>query len=722
MRRKPVAILLRVLGIAVSLFMVATLVSIEPVAKSLRAVTADVQTQRLLDRNGVALTATYQNRWNTFDYLPLYDMPDVLKSAFVFSEDRRFFEHHGVDWQARAAAIVQNLHSLRVMRGASTITEQVVRMITPRPRNLWSKWIEGIEALRLEHVASKADILEFYLNEVPYAANRRGVVQAARYYFGRDLNTLSVKEMLALAVLVRAPSARDIYTNAQRIEKPLLMLADDMRTAGIIDQKTRDDIAQGELRTAQVEMPVDARHFARFVRQQPVATAAALRTTLDAGLQAQVQAIIDARVKALSAKNVHNAAAIVIDHTTGEVLAWVSADAHDTPAAEIDAVMTARQPGSAMKPFVYALALEKGWTAATFINDAPLAEAVGSGLHRFRNYSGTYHGEVTLREALGNSLNIPALLAIRHTGTAQYLNSLLAFGFTTLNERADIYDEGLALGNGAVSLYELARAYTVLANRGEYHPLRIVMDDDAVTTSRRIYSAETTSIISDILSDPSARRMEFGEDSILNYPIQTAAKTGTSTDYRDAWTMAYNDRYVVGVWMGNLDYTPMNNVTGSTGPALAVRSIFSVLNRNRDQKGLYMSPRLVSRVVCARPANQQGDCPTRSEWFAPDSSPQSFEQQLAAQPQTPVIVRPTDGLQIAYDPRIPADSQKFRFEIDGLTAGDQVEWRLNDQTLMGDSDGRYLWPVKRGAYNLTAKIIPVQGAPRVLPDVAFVVK
>lgn len=720
MRRK-VAIALWGVCAVVAVFTAATLLSLQPVSQSLRTIAAEAQTQRITDRNGMALTVTYHNRWNTDDYLPLYAMPAFLKDAFIFSEDKRFFDHGGVDWHARAAAVAQNIGNLHVVRGASTMTEQVVRMVTPRPRTLWSKWLEGIEAVKLERAAGKADIFEFYLNEVPYAANRRGVVQAARYYFARDIHTLTTKEMLALVVLVRAPSARDLYSNSYAVEKPLQALADDMLAAGLIDTATRREIAQSEIRTARTEIPVDARHFARYVRQQPVSGQQALRTTLDSSLQAQVQGIIDARVKSLKAKNVHNAAAIVIDHTSGEVLAWVSADAAGTPAAEIDAVLAPRQPGSAMKPFVYALALEKGWTAATLIDDAPLADAVGAGLHRFRNYSGNYYGPVTVREALGNSLNIPALLAVRHAGTVDYMNSLLALGFTTLTERSDVYDEGLALGNGAVSLFELARAYAAVANMGQYHALRVVMNDDTLANGKRIYSAETASIISDILSDPAARRLEFGDDSILNYPVQTAAKTGTSTDYRDAWTMAYNDHYVVGVWMGNLDYAPMNNVTGSTGPALAVRSIFSVLNRGREQRGLYMSPRLVSRDVCVRPADAQGECPTRTEWFAHDHLPKEGAPLQQVQ-LNPVIVRPTQGLQIAYDPRIPADSQKFRFEMTGLSDGTQVEWDVNGAVFHSGSDGRYLWPVNRGTYRLAATVIDADGARKRLPPVEFVVK
>ena len=168
---------------------------------------------------------TYQNRWNIHDYVPLHDIPPLLQKAFVASEDRRFYEHQGVDWEARFMALFQNIHSFRAVRGASTITEQVVRLWRPRPRNLWSRWLEGFEALRLEKAFSKEQILECYLNQVPYAAKRRGVVQAALYYFDRDPDTLNPKEILALAVMVRAPGRLNPHEDAKRLEKPILRLA-----------------------------------------------------------------------------------------------------------------------------------------------------------------------------------------------------------------------------------------------------------------------------------------------------------------------------------------------------------------------------------------------------------------------------------------------------------------------------------------------------------------
>ncbi len=699
-------------------FILATLVCLKPITKDFDSITAGSRNVPVTDRAGNPLAITYQAPWNNRDAVPLYAMPELLVASFLYSEDRKFYDHHGIDWNARAAAFLQNVRQQKTVRGASTITEQVVRLINPRPRTLWSKWLEGIEAMMLERHASKPEILEFYLNQLPYAANRRGIVEASRYYFNRVPETLSLREILALAILARAPSAYDLYKNPGRIDAPLDRLAAQMKESGLLADAAYADLQYETLEPVKPSLPVDARHFARFVQETTQRTG--LRTTLDSGLQAQVQDILDSRVKKLSAKKVANAAAIVIDHTNGEVLAWAVAGARDaqTKAGDIDAVITPRQPGSTLKPFLYASALEKGWTAATLINDAPIAEAIGSGLHRFRNYSGSHYGPITLREALGNSLNIPAVLAIHHVGVDPFLETLHRLGFDSLDRGAAVYDEGLALGNGEVTLLELARAYSTLANRGVARPLKVLLDDNIPPNGDKIYTPESASIIGNILSDPRARALEFGNDSILNLPVRTAVKTGTSTDYRDAWTLGYNDRYTVGIWMGNLDRTPMKDVTGSTGPALALRSIFHILNKDRDTDTLYLSPALIEADICTRPAAADGTCPSRTEYFANTVEPASPAQKTA----TLELVRPTQNLMMAYDPRIPASHQKFRFELAGLQSDEEAEWVLNGTSLARSSSPRYLWPLQKGQHHLLVTIHSHDRPARTLKPVEFTVR
>lgn len=676
----------------------------------------------LLDRNGKVLMVRYPGTLNYDTPTPLYQIPSLLKTAFVQSEDQRFFTHGGVDWQARLSAAWQNIRHGERVRGASTITEQVVRMLHPRPRNIWSKWLEGIEAAWLERTISKADILEFYLNNIPYTANRRGVVQAARYYFDRDLGTLDTGEMLALVVMARAPSAYDLYRHPKRIDRLIGQLASTLKHNAKLAPEAK---VSTDFKLQNAPSSIFVQHFASALKQENInADQRNITTTIDAGLQQKVQSLLDARIAALRLRNVQNGAALVVDHQTGEVLAWAVAGAtkRDTPGGDIDAVSVPRQPGSAMKPFLYALAFEKSMTASTLLNDAPLTEAIGAGLHRFRNYSGQNYGPITAREALGNSLNIPALLTIRRVGTAPYLDFLHDLGFTTLTRGSAVYDEGLALGIGEVSLYEMVQAYAVLAEKGRYQPLHSILRQTGQRERRIVTSPETASLISDILSDPWARRLEFGQDSILNLSTRTAVKTGTSNDYHDAWVFGYNDRYVVGIWMGNLNRQPMENVTGSTGPALVMRSIFNELNRNRTTRKLYFSPKLAARDVCIRPPVPDGSCPIRTEWFAPATL--AADQIETKPPSTFVeLVRPTQNLQIAYDPRIPASHQMFRFELKGLDALENlsVRWILNGQDLATTTTPRYQWPVKRGNYSL-AVAISAKGFAKKLAPVSFRVK
>ena len=594
----------------------ATLLSMTPTAGDLRSADAFDRPVRVQDRNGVPLTVSFQNHLNMHDTVPLHAVPRFLQKAFVLSEDKRFYQHGGVDWRARFHALWQNIKSMEAVRGASTLTEQVVRIHHPRPRTLWSRWLEGWEAEDLERHVDKAEILETYLNQVPYASNRRGLLQASRHYFNRDLDTLNPKEMLALVVLVRAPSRFDLYRNAKRIQSSVHRLAQTLMEDGSLSRAEYENIIHSDLKLEKDKTLLQAAHFARYALAHtiPGATNEKLRTTLDADRQTVVQALLDRRLESLKKQRVHNGAVLVVDHHTHEVLTWNVSGRMDTqvPGSFIDTVTTPRQPGSSMKPLVYALALEKGWTAATSIDDSPLAESVGTGLHSYRNYSRRFYGPVFLRQALGNSLNIPAVKAAQFVGTDHYLNFLRTLGFHSLTQHPDYYGDGLALGNGEVTLFELVQAYTALANRGKFQPLKLFMDDPESATPRRVLSPEVASLIADILSDPQARRLEFGGGSVLNLPVQTAVKTGTSTDYRDAWAVGFNDRYVVGVWMGNLDQLAMDNVTGSTGPGLLLRGIFAELNRHRETNPLYLSPRLEKHSVCA-PAREDEPCRKVSE-------------------------------------------------------------------------------------------------------------
>lgn len=713
-RLKRCLALLAILALAT--FSLATWLQVAPVTHSLRQITRQADRAAVTDRAGTPLAVSYQNRWNSYSYLSLHEMPDFLLNAFVESEDKRFYTHHGVDWQALAAATWQNLKSFSRLRGASTIPAQTVRIIHDRPRTLWSKWLELWESLALEHRAGKQEILEFYCNEIPYAANRRGVAQAASYYFDRDLSTLTKKELLALVILARAPSQYDLYHHSDKIDTAILRLAHTLQAKNLLSQSDIDAITNTPLALAPPSLAVEAPHFVNYVRKRSAErgpTPATLRTTLDSSLQRRVQEILSQRLASLAKLGVHNAAAVVVDHRTVEILAWVVVGGDEQSGGArannvIDAVTVPRQPGSALKPFLYALALDNGWSPATVLDDSPMMEAIGAGLHEFKNYSHSFYGKISLREALGNSLNIPALRTIQFVGVENYLDTLHKLGFDSLTRDADVYKDGLALGNGEVSLFEMAQAYTALANKGTFRPLRALMSEQTPNDIEPVYSPEVASLIANILSDPWARRLEFGYGSVLNMPIQTAVKTGTSTDYRDAWTMGFDSRYTVGVWMGNLDRAPMDGITGVVGPALALRSIFALLQQDQQTEPLYLSPRLIQKDICLEETGEDSKraaCRPRTEFFIPGAEtavgPPKIDPGIT-------LARPTQGLQMAFDPRVPADYQIFVFRLDGMKTNCaencKVTWTLNDETLAETTIDTYSWPIRRGKYQLRAEV------------------
>ena len=697
---------------------------------SLTGLLDEIRKPQLRDRDGRPITVTYANRWNSGSYMPLHQIPETLRSLFIVSEDKRFHRHSGVDWAARFSAVFQNLFALDSVRGASTITEQVVRMIHPRPRTLWSRYLEGCEAKILEKKHTKDLILEFYLNQVPYASNRRGVVQASEHYFNRSLDTLSLKEMMALAVLVRAPSHYDPYKHPERIEGPIRVLAGTLLDRDMISSDDFNLVNSTPLSLEKPTLEADAAHFARFVYDTSGGSVPMGRkiidTTLDLSLQSKTEALMGKILKTLAPKKVNNGACLVANHETGEILAWVSTAATEGEHSgrHIDGVTTPRQPGSSLKPFLYALALDKGWTAAHEIDDSPLTNPVGRGLHSYHNYSRVYYGWVTVREALGNSLNIPAVKAIRYTGYGEYLARLHELGFRSLDKHPDFYGDGLALGSGEVTLFEMVQAYCALANKGEFIPLHATKDSTIKQQTgkrKQVYSEEAASLIGNILSDKEARKLEFGGDGLLNFPVETAVKTGTSNDYRDSWAVGFNHRYVVGAWMGNFDSRPMDGVTGSVGPAFLLRSVFAELNRTGDTRPLYLSPKLEKKEIAVRPRDKvETSSGKRYEWFARGQVPE--QRETVSGPEHIGFVKPVNGLEMAMDPRIPDASEAFRFELSGVGPRDTVTWFMNGKILATNRGNTYLWFLKKGKHEVSARVVKENGRKAHAGSVVFVVK
>lgn len=716
-----------------------------PLPDSLQPRTEQGLRPRYLDRHGQPLSATFDNPLNLHDQLPLHEIPPLLQRAFIVSEDRRFYHHHGGDWLARGHALTQNLMALRQVRGASTISEQVVRILHPRPRTLWSRWLEGLEAKELEKRFTKNDILEFYLNQVPYDRRRRGVQQASQLYFGRAPSTLDPTEILTLAVLVRAPSRLSRPENHDQLQQAVRRLAGQLGLCRESDQPRCRELAITLPPPTALSLPVAADHFLRHLTKGPLLSdqdtslPSLVHTTLDSALQKAAQKNLAEQLVNLGALQVHNGAALVIDHQSDEILAWVSVsdDKALSSTSWLDAVTSPRQPGSTLKPFLYALALERGWTAATRIDDSPLSGQVGDGTHPFRNYSRRHYGPLPLRQALGNSLNLPAIRAVRFTGVDAFLERLRAAGLDSLDRGAAHYGEGLALGNGEVTLLELVRGYAVLARSGIFRPPRPTFDGQLLDRpGQRVFSAEAASLIADILADPQARRLEFGDGSILRFPGETAVKTGTSNDHRDAWALGFDSHHTVGVWMGNLDGRSTLGLSGASGPALVLRALFSELQRRGETRPLWRSPRLERHAVCLVSGGRAArGCASIGELFLPGTAPNSAcptdghqGPALAMERRSPAplrLVQPTPGLLLALDPHIPDELEAYALKlVDGKQLSTaKVEWLINGQVVGTTSGGedRFLWPLRRGAHLAQARLLN-GGEVEESPAVAFTVK
>jgi penicillin-binding protein 1C len=684
----------------------------------LTSVTGVMVKSQVLARDGTPLSYTLENDWNTTDVVPLTAVPALLQTALIVSEDQHFYEHSGVDWPARFAALALDVRSGSAVRGASSITEQVVRMIHPRPRNLWSRWVEGFEATRLNARVSKAQILEFYLNQVPYADRHRGVAQAARLYFHRGLDTLSPGEQLALAVLVRSPVGMDLRRNAPRARWAVNQLADRLSMSGALSPAQREQVRAQPWVLNEPTPSVEASHFVQRVLSQSRGNRvhSQIRTTLDPDVQLTAQHILDSALARLARRHVRNGALLVIDHQRNEVLAWVVSGGM----SGYDTVLTPRQPGSTMKPLLYALALERGWTAATLIDDTDLSEAVGGGQHTFHNYSRRQYGLLRVREALGNSLNIPAVKTLKFVGEDDFMERLRLLGVTSLTRHADYYGDGLALGNGEVSLYEMAQAYTVLARQGRFQALTILADDTAPRPESTVFTPAIATLVGNIMADPDARMLEFGRG--LQFPVDTAIKTGTSTDYRDAWAIAFDYRHTVAVWMGNLDGSTTDGVTGAVGPAMVLRSVFSELNRNQDTRPLTLSRDLVRADICRRSgALADGRCESTAEWFVPGTVPVKAPSASASAPSASPsaapgafaasaanteyrLLQPTAGLLIAHDPRIPSEFEALPMAVAPVPGLERVDWYVDGKLAANTSGVNYAWPLLRGTHSVHARI------------------
>ncbi len=606
----------------------------------------------LVDRQGRELARRRTDAAvRRLDWVPLAAISPALVSRITAAEDRRFRDHDGVDWRAVGGVVRDRLHG-QANRGASTITMQLAALIDPAlgtagHRSWRQKVMQGRAALAIERRWSKDQILEAWLNLLPFRGDLVGIDAAARGLAGRSPAALGAPEALVLTALARAPAASPakVLARACAAGPDVPCGAVDLAAAAMLG--ARAPVARGDLAPQLAD------------RLLPVGTKGVVRTTIDADIQRLARDALTRQLAALSPRNARDGAALVVDNATGDILAWVGSAGPASTAAAVDGATAPRQAGSTLKPQLYALAIERRLlTAASVLDDTPVDLDTASGLYIPKNYDNSYRGPVTVRSALGNSLNVPAVRALLLVGVDSFRDRLYDIGYRGISRDGDYYGFSLALGSAEVTLVEQAAAFRALARGGRWSALRVV--PGAVAADRRLVDPGAAAIVTDILSDSAARTATFGEDNGLTLPFPAAVKTGTSKAMRDNWCIGFSDRFTVAVWVGNFEGDPMRNVSGTTGAAPAWRAIMLALHQGRPGKAFATPPTTTRSRVVFIPAIE----PPRDELFLPGTALTRVAV-TAARDASPRLLSPADGSVIAIDPDIPLPRQRVAVRASG---------------------------------------------------------
>ena len=676
---------------------------------------------QILDRNGELLhrlrtdATVRRGQW-----VALGDVSPALRTALLMSEDKRFYEHSGVDWQAVSAAAWANLWNTKT-RGASTITMQLAGLLdedlkrTAGGRSVAQKFGQTVSAQWLERSWRKDQILEAYLNLVPLKGELVGIDALSRTLFGKAAHGLDAREAAITAALVRAPNAKATQV-AQRACNVLKSTQANMSAANCdgLDLFTAGALQRKSFDTNEGTAPHVARQLvARQTRQSSVTT------TLSAPLQRFAVQTLQQHLRELRGRHVEDGALLVLDNATGEVLAWVGSSGDLSNAPEVDGVTALRQPGSTLKPFLYAQAIaQKRITAASMLEDSGTQIQTTSGLYIPQNYDHHFKGWVSARTALGASLNVPAVRTLVMVSPDAFHKQLKALGLP-LKESGDYYGYSLALGSAEVSLLNLTNAYRVLANSGRYGPTTLSLRARPSPSVRpepvevQALDPRAAFIVTDMLADPLARARTFGTDSILATRFWSAVKTGTSKDMRDNWAVGYSQAYTVGVWIGNASGAPMWDVSGTTGAAPIWAAVMNHLHKNRPSHAPKPPAGVVQTAVqftSATAAENTASAPeaSRSEWFIQGTQQSQFAMNTGANysnltgtsgtkglkisanmAPAPRITAPTTGTIIALDPDIPPNRQRVTFTADGAN----VRWLMDGKPFAKGSSTQWLpWP------------------------------
>ncbi|MBI3103176.1 MAG: penicillin-binding protein 1C [Burkholderiales bacterium] len=674
-------------------------------------------------------------------WVALPDISAALRRALLLSEDRRFYEHSGVDWRAVSAAAWGNLWNTRT-RGASTLTMQLAGLLDEDwrqgsgGRSVAQKLGQTVAAQVLERRWRKDQILEAYINLVPFRGEVVGIDALARTLFGKAAHGLDEHEAALAVALVRAPNARaaqvaqracGVWREMQAAQAPATAAGArkaakaPMPTPAQADCTALDLLAHAALQrrawpASEGVAPHAARRALAQAQQGGDGMVAQVRTTLSAPLQRFAVQALTQHLRELQGRQVEDGAVLVLDNASGEVLAWVGSSGALSGAAEVDGVLALRQPGSTLKPFLYAQALaERRLTAASLVEDSPAQIATPGGLYIPQNYDRQFKGWVSVRTALAASLNVPAVRTLLMVSPDAFYRQLQALGLP-LRESAGYYGYSLALGSSETPLLQLTNAYRALANGGRHSPVAPLLraERPARPAFTRAVDEGAAWVVGDILADPLARARTFGTDSVLATRTWSAVKTGTSKDMRDNWAIGWSSRYTVGVWVGNASGAPMHEVSGTSGAAPVWAALMAQLHARSPSRAPAAPAALVRQPVRFGPGPGTG-APleaARTEWFVAGTQQALFAINNIADgayllgagggfdlnsdtPSAPSAVRiaaPAPGSIVALDPDIPPQNQRVHF-IAAPHAAPGLRWRMDGKPLGRGAQVAWLpWP------------------------------
>ncbi len=722
---------------------------------------APYRSVKVTDREGRLLYESLSQKESRSGWLAPEALPQTLMDATLAAEDHRFFYHPGVDPLALSRALWRDLRAMRFAEGGSTLTQQVAKQLMNRKRGVGGKLGEMVLALRLEHRMTKRAILALYLNLAPYGNQYAGAQAAALGYFGVLASSLTPAQAAFLAGLPQSPTALDPYrhlASAQKRQKLVLSL---MRRSGFLGRAAYENALNERLSFKRIARPFEAPHFVEKVLSEAGdAPPPELRTTLDLDLQREVEGILRAQRKRLLEHCAHNAAVVVLDNASGEWLAWEGSGDYFDPehGGAIDGAMEPRQPGSALKPFTYALAFERGFSPASVLPDVPshFPTAEQGVSYSPRNYDGVFRGPLRARSALAGSVNVPAVWLLSRVGVANLLERCRACGFTTFSRNADYYGYGLTLGDAEVRLDELCAAYSALARGGLYVAPKSLLprDRESGVVPRRAFSNEAAYYVTDIISDASARAFVFGHGGSLDFPFPVAAKTGTSQAYHDNWTIGYTREVTVGVWVGNFDHSPLTGSSGVMGAGPVFHDV--MLAAEKRVLGRFPGPAdpplaevpagfvpvtlctlsgLKATSACPATLNERlapGDVPPPCSWHTHSSGkvvvdwPAQYQnwalakggngvrkdqpgRPTAAQKREPAeplfaVTNPPEGAIYLIDPTLRSQFQALPLRVAASGAPRRVVWEVDGaEAGRCNSDEPLLWPLKPGEHSACAR-------------------